>query len=92
MLRNLVGIATMITLLIGCAALPDIYLIDRHTVMEAEAAGSWPELEQRFRLLSVTPGPVNLESEQDSRRRERAFATLNGDLANTNAAASEVGR
>ncbi|MBF0471755.1 MAG: hypothetical protein HQL48_10325 [Gammaproteobacteria bacterium] len=67
----------------GCGALPDVYLIDRHTVMEEEASGEWPQLEQRFRDLAVTPGPVDLEKESNSRRRDRAFNLLNDEMTTT---------
>ncbi|MBF0220086.1 MAG: hypothetical protein HQL49_11260 [Gammaproteobacteria bacterium] len=70
-------------LLGGCSTLPDVYLIDHHTVMEEEASGDWPQLEQRFRDLAVTPGPVALEKENNSRRRDRALNVQNGEMTNS---------
>ncbi|MGD8592964.1 MAG: hypothetical protein PVF82_09040 [Gammaproteobacteria bacterium] len=64
----------------ACVNLPDVYLIDRHTVMEEEASGEWPELESRFRQQAVKSGPTNLAKEPMERRRERAFRVLNGEF------------
>lgn len=73
-----------VILLVGlsaCVNLPDVYLIDRHTVMEEEASGEWPELESRFRQQAVKNGPTNLAEEPMERRRERAFRVLNGEFS-----------
>lgn len=69
-----------LSLLLGaCVSLPDVYLIDRQTVMEAEASGAWPELEQRFRQTTPTMGPVGLAADPLDRRREQAFRVLDGE-------------
>ncbi len=64
----------------GCVSLPDIYLVDRHTVMEVEASGEWPELEQRFLSNSINKGPVNLAKEPNEKRQNKAFNVLNGEF------------
>lgn len=66
----------------GCVSIPDVYLIDRHTVMETEAAGDWPELENRFREQSPQTGPTNLSVEPNTARHERAFRVVNGEFPN----------
>jgi len=78
-MRQFTLILCIITLS-GCVQIPDVYLIDRHTVMEEEASGEWPQLEQRFSQLAVKPGPTNLTKEPSSQRRERAFRVLNGEF------------
>ncbi len=65
--------------LAGCVALPDVYLVDRHTVMESEASGEWPEIEARL-LERVRRGPEELSSESDETRRRRALEVLNGSF------------
>jgi hypothetical protein len=65
----------------ACVNLPDVYLIDRHTVMEEEASGEWPELESRFRQQAVKSGPTNLAEEPMEQRKERAFRVLNGEFS-----------
>ena len=64
----------------GCISLPDVYLIDRHTVMEAEASGEWPKLDERFRQQVPLKGPTALAKEPSSKRRDRAFRVLNGEF------------
>lgn len=64
----------------ACVSLPDVYLIDRHTVMEAEASGEWPKLDQRFRQQAVKAGPTPLAKETESKRRDRAFQVLNSEF------------
>jgi hypothetical protein len=78
-MRLLVCVFTLVNLS-ACVNLPDVYLIDRHTVMEQEASGEWPELESRFRQQAVKSGPTNLAKEPTERRRERAFRVLNGEF------------
>jgi len=73
-------LAALALLLPGCVSLPDVYLIDRQTVMEAEASGEWPKLEQRFRQAAPRKGPTPLAKEPSSKRRERAFRVLNGEF------------
>lgn len=67
----------------ACVSLPDIYLVDRHTVMEVEASGEWPELEQRFLSNSVNKGPVNLAKEPNEKRQDKAFNMLNSEFPMT---------
>jgi len=78
-------IAIGVLSLSACVSLPDVYLVDRHTVMESEASGEWPELEQRFKKQSLSKGPVNLAKEPSERRRDRAFNMLNGEFPVTDA-------
>lgn len=72
---------TLSTLILpGCITLPDVYLIDRQTVMEAEASGEWPQLEERFRKQVPAKGPVDLAKEPSQKRRDRAFRVLNSEF------------
>lgn len=64
----------------ACVSLPDVYLVDRHTVMESEASGEWPKLEQRFHKEALKMGATDLAKEPDNQRRERAFRTLNTEF------------
>lgn len=73
------SLLTMISLP-GCVSLPDVYLIDRQTVMEAEASGEWPKLDERFRKEVPLKGPTPLAKEPSSKRRDRAFRVLNGEF------------
>ncbi len=73
----------------GCAIrVPDIYLTDRHTVMESEAAGEWPQIDKRLRR-DLHKGPVVLPPQEESRRQQRAFRILNGEYPSSTAPAAE---
>jgi len=74
------GLLIVIVSLAGCVALPDVYLIDRHTVMEAEASGEWPELEQRLSQQALKLGPEPLLINEEDPRKKRAFNVLNGEF------------
>jgi hypothetical protein len=65
----------------ACVSLPDVYLIDRHTVMETEASGEWPEVDQRFRQQAIKAGPTALEADPDSPRKVRSLEVLNSEFA-----------
>ena len=78
-MKKIVSVLAVLSLS-ACVTLPDVYLVDRHTVMESEASGEWPELEQRFIKQSLSKGPVNLAKEPSERRRDRAFNMLNGEF------------
>lgn len=83
-----IGVIATIMLMVGCVSVPDVYLIDRHTVMEAEASGEWPELEKRFLEKSISKGPTNLAKEPYDDRKKKAFRVLNDEMV-TKTAASE---
>lgn len=74
---------------IGCVSVPDVYLIDRHTVMESEASGEWPELEKRFLNESISKGPTNLAKEPYDERKKKAFRVLNAEMPTNTVAQSE---
>ncbi|QEP42861.1 hypothetical protein D5085_06810 [Ectothiorhodospiraceae bacterium BW-2] len=80
----------LITLLSGgCSIAPtvEVVLVDRHTVMESEAAGEWPQIEQRLRH-DLHTGPVPLSQIDTSGRQQRAFRVLNGEYPATAASDS----
>jgi len=68
----------------GCVSLaPEVRIADRHTVLEEDASGQWPKLEERFGADMVRMGPVPLaEDPVRSRRRQWAFSVLNGAFVN----------
>jgi len=70
-----------ITLMSGCSLSPSVNLtlIDRHTVMESEAAGEWPHIENSLHLRK---GPIPLTNVEESKKEQRAFKVLNGEFSN----------
>ena len=73
----------------ACVQLPPIYLVDRPTVMELEASGEWPQLEQRLREQSLSMGPQTLPADPEQKRRERAFRMLNGEYTSVAGGSAE---
>lgn len=65
----------------ACVSVPDVYLIDRHTVMEMEAAGEWPELEQRFREKALKSGAIDIQDPYSDRRKAKVFSLLQGEFS-----------
>ena len=62
---------------------PSLYFIDRHTVMEEEAAGEWLDLEQELLQNSKRPGATPLEKSTDQKKRQRVLSVLSGEFNNS---------
>lgn len=79
---TLMGVLLVTSLNTACVSLaPEVFLVDRHTVMESEASGDWPELERVFLEDTPDKGPIALASDPESnRRRQAAFRVLNGEF------------
>ncbi|MGK5083390.1 hypothetical protein WDW37_08785 [Bdellovibrionota bacterium FG-1] len=79
-LRNVVITAVgpiIMIALVSCA--PKIYLNDRHTIMEEEAAGEWPEFEKEALEKSKESGPVAFQKTEMNARKKRLYQVLNGE-------------
>lgn len=63
------------------ACVPDIYLIDRQTVLELEASGQWPELDQKYKDMALRSGPTALESTRDTVENRQIFSMTHDDKA-----------
>lgn len=75
MYSKLILISALIT-----SCVPDVYIIDRHTVMEEEAAGDWPEFDKIFYQNVKTAGPTGFPEEPETKRKKRVKTVLNGEL------------
>lgn len=66
---------------IGAAACaPKIYVVDRQTVLEQEAAGDWPEFDKELIAKSLSRGPAPLGKTAPSPQQRRLYNVPNGDL------------
>ncbi|MCB0355799.1 MAG: hypothetical protein KDD40_02270 [Bdellovibrionales bacterium] len=79
-MKNLSCIILAFTL-VACAS-PQIYVIDRQTVMEAEAAGDWPIVESDLLKVSEKSGPTFFARDTDNKKDKRLHNILNGELKN----------
>ncbi len=61
------------------ACVPDIYLIDRQTVLELEASGQWPELDQKYKDMALRSGPTALETTRDNVENRQIFSMTHDD-------------
>ncbi|MFK7160779.1 hypothetical protein V6U78_06985 [Marinospirillum sp. MEB164] len=71
--------------LTGCAnflsnLVPDVYLVDRHTVMEADAAGAWPDLEARLLYGDLATGPLPLVEQGEGLEQHPDLQLLNAEF------------
>lgn len=61
----------------GCA--PKVYVIERTTVLEEEAAGSWPDLEARWKKANVKTAPQAVKTDESSQQQKRLTRSLEPD-------------
>ena len=57
-----------------------IYVQDRHTIMEEEAAGEWPDFEKEIVDKSKEEGPTALQKTDISEKKKRLYNVLNGEM------------
>lgn len=59
---------------------PKVYLVDRQTVLEDEAAGDWPNFERALLEKSKAQGPTPFVKGKNSAQKERLYRVLNGEM------------
>lgn len=74
-------------LLTGCS--PKITLIDRHTVLEDEAAGEWPDFEKRMLDDLRTKKPTAYRKIEVNESRAKLFNVFNGEMVTESQVASK---
>lgn len=90
MLLRLFAVCSLSFAITGCSGLlnnlvPDVYLVDRHTLMEADAAGEWPELEARFREQAIKESSEPYAGINEQLDEQAGFRALNAEYARPNA-------
>ncbi|RYZ56435.1 MAG: hypothetical protein EOP07_12490 [Proteobacteria bacterium] len=78
-MMKILSLALLASTLLLTACVPDIYLIDRQTVLELEASGTWPELDQKYKDAALKPGPVALEKTRDTIESRQIFSMTHDD-------------
>lgn len=68
------------------ACIPDVYLIDRQTVLELEASGDWKELDAKYQAKVLSQGPVPLEETSESIKERQLFMMTHADEEKSNPA------
>ncbi len=59
---------------------PKIYLNDRHTIMEEESAGEWPDFEKELLKSSTQKSPTAFQKTEISTQKKRLFNVVGGEL------------
>lgn len=67
------------TLITSCVS-PQIYLIDRQNILEAEAGGEWPELESELLKIGQKEGPTLFVETKNKVKQKKLQNVLNGEL------------
>ena len=62
----------------GCA--PTIHVVDRHTILEDEAAGEWPDFDKQLESASTEPLPVPFPKTAVNAKRKRLYNVLDGEF------------
>ena len=75
--------AAMGMLAIGCT--PKIYVVDRQTVLEDEAAGEWPQFEKDLLPKSAARSPAPFSKTKTTAHKAKLYNILNGELVSENA-------
>lgn len=86
MLLRLLILCLLSLAMTGCSGLlnnlvPDVYLVDRHTLMEADAAGEWPELDARLHQQAIKEGSEPYAGINEQLDEQTGFQALNAEYA-----------
>lgn len=67
-------------LIVGCT--PKVYVIDRQTVLQEQAAGEWPEFTMNLVPLVKHKNPVSFSQSppSESEKNKRLYRVLNGEM------------
>lgn len=88
-MKNLESIRSLSLSVIGLCVLvactPKVYVIDRQTVLEEEAAGHWPQFEKDVLAGAKTAGPTPFPKIPPGTRRARLYNVLNGQVISASA-------
>jgi hypothetical protein len=58
---------------------PNVYLIDRQTILEIEASGDWQELDEKFQEKELASGPLPTSKTRKSSDRNRIYRMTHSD-------------
>lgn len=75
--------ALALLVLAGCSIKVDVK--DRHTIMEDEAAGEWPDFEKDLVARSKESGPTPYRKTELNGKKKRIYNVLNGEMTSGSA-------
>lgn len=77
---RILGIACLTSLLSGCITLPEIYVIDKPTLLEMEASADWIDFSKAEHASNHTLTPTPYEAAIDKSKNSESFVILDGEL------------
>ncbi len=80
--RNEIALFLFLSLFnLHCA--PKVYIIDRQTVLQEQAAGDWPDFEESLlqSLKKKNPVPLPQTSTNDFEKNQPLYKTLNSEMS-----------
>jgi hypothetical protein len=89
LLNLLTVFGTIGIIAMGCT--PKVYVIDRQTVLEDEAAGEWPQFEKDLLPKSAARSPTPFFKTKTTAHKAKLYNILNGELVSENAASPVSG-
>ena len=75
-MRSILAIIALVAM--GCT--PKIYVVDRQTVLEDEAAGEWPEFEKELISKSAMRSPTPFSKTKTTTHKANLYNILNGEM------------
>ncbi len=68
-----------------CSCAPKVYIIDRQTVLQEQAAGEWPEFEKTLlpKIKHKKTVKFSKSSEAENKKDQRLYRVLNGEMGVT---------
>jgi hypothetical protein len=75
MVKMLSAMASL--LFVSCTA--KVYVQDRHTIMEEEAAGEWPQFDKQLLNQTAEKGPTAFRKTENNAKKKRLYQVLNGE-------------
>ena len=70
-----------IAMLLAAACTPSVYIIDRPTRLEAEAAGEWPDLEEAMQVRSLSLEPQKLSASKKKIQSKKPYQIIAGEYS-----------
>jgi len=64
----------------GSACTPRITVLDRQTILEEEAAGEWPQFDQKLIEQGPKRGATLYPSTPENAKKARLYSTLSGEM------------
>jgi len=82
MRKLLIPIITILFLMSNMSCTPKVYIIDRQTVLQEQAAGEWPDFEESLtqNLKKKNPVPLPKTSTNENEKNQKLYKVLNSEM------------